>query len=229
MESLASQFAKLNTHEANPRFYPCHITGLDSQKEFLRVRWTTTSCRGLCYVKDLTSAEKMFVNVFVRGFHIRHPNGPFEVWQKLLNKESKGTHLDVTTSEGLDLVWKLFNRTSPDSTKASEDGSVVSAESVQSVTAEDIQSVTNFANEMSYNDVTVAIGQLEQRKAALDKGKDALIEEMLVDLEKKKVLFVLCVVCCAFLLKFPPLNPLLLVNVKRSDVNTPPPTTQGHS
>ncbi len=199
MESLAAQFAKLNTHETNPRFYPCHITGLDSQKEFLRVRWTTSSCRGLCYVKDLTSAEKMFVNVFVRGFHIRHPNGPFEVWKKLLKADNGG--LDVTTSEGLDLVWKLFNRTSPDSTKASEDGSVVSAESVQSVTAEDIQSVTNFANEMSYNDVTVAIGQLEQRKAALDMGKDALIEEMLVDLEKKKVL---CVVCCAFLLKFSP-------------------------
>ena len=127
MESLTAQFAKLKTHDTKlttPRFYPSQITGLDAQKTFLRVRWTTEAFRGLCFVKDLTRVEKMFVNVFVRGFHIRHPNGPFEVWQKLLNQENKGSHLDVTTSEGLDLVWKLFNRTSSNSTKASEDGSL---------------------------------------------------------------------------------------------------------
>ena len=185
MEALSSRFGSLKiSGHPEPRFYPCHITGLDAQTDYLRVRWTTKAWRGLCYVEDLTPLEKMFVSVFVRGFHIGHPNGPIELWQKLLKADNEG--LDVTTSVGLELVWKLFNRTSPDSTKTSEDGSVASVESVQSVTAEDAKLVTNFSNAMSYNEITVAIGQLEQSKASLDERKDSMIDEMLLELEKKK-------------------------------------------
>ena len=185
--------------DEDPCFQPSDINGLDMANGVLRVRWTTGGRRGLSDVYRLSPVEKLFVNVFVRGLHIGHPDGPVELWRSLLGE------CDVTSSKGLDLVWDLFDRTSTNSTtpgvkpeskleakQAAKQRAkrLAAANPAQFITVDDAASVVTFAKEMTLPDVITALDECENEdlRADLHEMKAAMEEDgMSGVLDKSKI------------------------------------------